>query len=598
MNTFWIAEDLIPNGRKPKKRCYTNLHWYNGKILVFAGNESSELRYNDVEQFDPETHKWVNLETSGTAPTPRSNPTSCIYEDKMFAYGGYDGNPKRDFHVLDLKTLKWTKLSAVGTPPEGTSQLDSCLIGKWWYICGGESNRNEFTDKMSRIDLSVINDKQSTLNWESVTYNSTTNIQPQVFLTMNHYKGCLYVYGGRSSNSESVDDIWCFDLEKRTWSKIENKGSSKPEKRLGCASCIWDQYLLVVGGNSNQEFVDFWAFDLESHIWKQIDYKFGKIWDNVLLDEKKEQQTQNNDQLILKRAYHSVLVDPDRYVFYIYAGAYQKNFAWERYDDMIKIKFGDGLQQDLKSLLQDNQVASDVAMVSTDNHKYNLHSALLSARIKIKEPIVEMEKIITSNNKLFVDKLLSVIYCGNYKNIGDSDNEDLAKILKKLELTIDPVNNWINFRNDIYQLFSQSINCDFKLLVKDDDEEEDDDEDEDEGSKEDVESDDDDEEEDYYVELPVHKFMLAARSQLFKKMFKMDSENLKNVKNFSNFSLENIECFLKFIYRNMLILTADEDITNMYQELSEFPEYYQMNGFELTEQLHFLMRNKNKNENN
>ncbi|KAJ6249023.1 btb/poz domain-containing protein [Anaeramoeba flamelloides] len=148
----------------------------------------------------------------------------------------------------------------------------------------------------------------------------------------------------------------------------------------------------------------------------------------------------------------------------------------------------------------------------TTNTIYIRHCFLQES--KLKEPIVEMEKIITSNNKLFVDKLLSVIYCGNYKNIGDSDNEDLAKILKKLELAIDPVNNWINFRNDIYQLFSQSINCDFQLLVKDDDEEEDDDEDEDEGSKEDVESDDDDEEEDYYVELPVHKFMLAARSTI------------------------------------------------------------------------------------
>ncbi|KAJ6249022.1 hypothetical protein M0813_00181 [Anaeramoeba flamelloides] len=72
---------------------------------------------------------------------------------------------------------------------------------------------------MSRIDLSVINDKQKAPQLGKCHLQFHNQHPAPGLLTMNHYKGCLYVYGGRSSNSESVDDIWCFDLEKRTWSK-------------------------------------------------------------------------------------------------------------------------------------------------------------------------------------------------------------------------------------------------------------------------------------------------------------------------------------------------------------------------------------------
>ncbi|KAJ6250359.1 rcc1 and btb domain containing protein [Anaeramoeba flamelloides] len=115
----------------------------------------------------------------------------------------------------------------------------------------------------------------------------------------------------------------------------------------------------------------------------------------------------------------------------------------------------------------------------------------------------------------------------------------------------------LNFKKDLRELMDDDDSKDFNILVKID-------EDEEEG------------EEDEYEEIPVHKFILAARSGLFRDMFKDIKENQDSVKDFSGKSIDTIELLVGYFYTNLFDVTADHDPELIKDELEDIAEYYKL----------------------
>ncbi|KAJ6234770.1 btk-binding protein-related [Anaeramoeba flamelloides] len=144
-----------------------------------------------------------------------------------------------------------------------------------------------------------------------------------------------------------------------------------------------------------------------------------------------------------------------------------------------------------------------------------------------------------------------------------SDQETLEQTFDSLELTFPPsVDNTLE--KDIAQLYKDDDSKDFKILVEIDDEEEDEDE----------------ENKDFnYEEIPVHKFILLARSGLFRAMFDNvnEKDNTNKVQDYSHKTIESLEILIKYFYTNSIEMTADEDPELIVDELSDAVEYYQLN---------------------
>ncbi|KAJ3425992.1 btk-binding protein-related [Anaeramoeba flamelloides] len=224
----------------------------------------------------------------------------------------------------------------------------------------------------------------------------------------------------------------------------------------------------------------------------------------------------------------------------------------------LYLDFNNRLLKDIRLLFETKKFCD--CEIGNMGSKIPVHKVLLECRTKLTIDQIQ--------NKLFGEKsinkeqtlnLLKFIY---YDEI--SDLEKLEQTFNLLELTYPPsVDNTLE--KDIAQLYKDDDSKDFKILVKIDDEEE-----EDEGNYE----------EENYEEIPVHKFILLARSGLFREMFDNANEkdNLNKVQDYSRKSIESLEILIKYFYTNSIEMTADQDPELIVDELSDAVEYYQLNA--------------------
>ncbi|KAJ6254897.1 btk-binding protein-related [Anaeramoeba flamelloides] len=133
-----------------------------------------------------------------------------------------------------------------------------------------------------------------------------------------------------------------------------------------------------------------------------------------------------------------------------------------------------------------------------------------------------------------------------------------------------------SFQRQLSKLHSHEDSKDFLLLIKDEEDEEQ----------------DEDEEQETFEEIPVHKFILLARSGLFREMFNTVKEEKNSVTDYSGKSIDSLEIFVKYLYTNKIELTADHDPELIYEELKDAIEYYQLNpNSDLLQQLNSLKNN-------
>ncbi|KAJ3437478.1 hypothetical protein M0812_16641 [Anaeramoeba flamelloides] len=236
----------------------------------------------------------------------------------------------------------------------------------------------------------------------------------------------------------------------------------------------------------------------------------------------------------------------------------------------VYLDFKYTLSQDLALLFESKKFCD--CEIGTIGNQIPVHKALVEFRTKL--TIEQIQKKLFGEKKSTINKeqtlgFLKWVYCDEI-----SDIEKLEQTFKLLQLTFPPsVDNTLE--KDISRLYKDDDSKDFKILVKTEDDETDEDE----------EKDKDEDKKGNYEEIPVHKFILLARSGLFREMFDNvnEKDNTNKVQDYSRKSIESLEILIKYFYTDSIELTADEDPELIVEELSDAVEYYQLN-----EQCNFL----------
>ncbi|KAJ3439575.1 hypothetical protein M0812_15608 [Anaeramoeba flamelloides] len=228
----------------------------------------------------------------------------------------------------------------------------------------------------------------------------------------------------------------------------------------------------------------------------------------------------------------------------------------------LYLDFTNTLLQDLRILFESKKFCD--CEIGIMGNQIPVHKALIEYRTKLTIDQIQ-NKLFGEKSSINKEQTLSFLRWVYYDEI--SDFEKLEQTFNSLELTFPPsVNNTLE--KDIAQLYKDDDSKDFKILVNivDDQDEEDKDEGED--------------KEDNYQEIRVHKFILYARSGLFRAMFDNvnEKENTNKVQDYSKKSIESLEILIKYFYTNSIELTADQDPELIVDELSEVVEYYQLNN--------------------
>ncbi|KAJ6228212.1 btk-binding protein-related [Anaeramoeba flamelloides] len=230
----------------------------------------------------------------------------------------------------------------------------------------------------------------------------------------------------------------------------------------------------------------------------------------------------------------------------------------------LYLDFNKALLQDLRILFESQKFCD--CEIGTLGNTIPAHKTLVECRTKLTIDQIQ-KKLFGEKSTINKEQTLSFLKWVYHDEI--SDFEKLEQNFGALQLTFPPfVDNTLE--KDIAQLYQDDDSKDFKILAKIDKIDQENDEDEDK---------EEEEEEGNYEEIQVHKFILLARSGLFREMFDNvnEKDNINKVKDYSNKTIESLEILIKYFYTNSIKLTADEDPELIVDELSDAVEYYQLN---------------------
>jgi len=131
------------------------------KVFIFGGHHSPQSRLNDTWFLETKQLEWRrigkdsdntnNLGSSVGAPAPRANAGACIYQDKVYIFGGHGGlNYARvafnDLHAFDLNTETWEKLIPNNNSPDGRGGHSLFASDNKIYIYGGWNAEMQFNN--------------------------------------------------------------------------------------------------------------------------------------------------------------------------------------------------------------------------------------------------------------------------------------------------------------------------------------------------------------------------------------------------------------------------------------------------------------------
>ncbi|KAJ3429865.1 hypothetical protein M0812_22864 [Anaeramoeba flamelloides] len=228
----------------------------------------------------------------------------------------------------------------------------------------------------------------------------------------------------------------------------------------------------------------------------------------------------------------------------------------------LYLDFKNTLPQDLRRLYKSKKFCD--CEIGTLGNKIPVHKALVECRTKLTIDQIQ-RKLFGEKKSINKEQTLDFLKWVYYDEISEKDKEKLEQTFNSLQLTFPPSVDK-TLEKDIAKLYKDDDSKDFKILVEIDDEEEEEDEDED--------------NKDFnYEEIPVHKFILLARSGLFRAMFDNvnEKDNTNKVQDYSHKTIESLEILIKYFYTNSIEMTADEDPELIVDELSDAVEYYQLN---------------------
>ncbi|KAJ3428648.1 btk-binding protein-related [Anaeramoeba flamelloides] len=247
----------------------------------------------------------------------------------------------------------------------------------------------------------------------------------------------------------------------------------------------------------------------------------------------------------------------------IYAGCYCNYvFHSDYYADGLVDNNNSLLSKDLLQLFRNESNFSDSSIKEVKFHK-------IFVECRIGKPLDQIEQVLNGYSKEQIIKFFGWVYSG--KLLSSAQRKLIEEICMKFGITD---RRQMNLQNDLLKLFKDQDSKDFNILVKDYDDD-----------------DDDDEEEEDYEEIPVHKFLLLARSGLFREMFQNTTQESNSVKDYSRKSIESIEVLVGYFYTNTINITADHDPEFIFEELQDSAEYYQLsNGIHFGYQLKKILK--------
>ncbi|KAJ3425804.1 btk-binding protein-related [Anaeramoeba flamelloides] len=197
-----------------------------------------------------------------------------------------------------------------------------------------------------------------------------------------------------------------------------------------------------------------------------------------------------------------------------------------------------------------------------------IHKLIVEFRTGLKIDFIQ--KMISQKDfcKKEINLFLEWIYYDKLENI-----PIIKKIFNYLTINFPPKNT---LEDDFKKLYHDQSSKDFYILASNNDQEniiE---------MKDEKDQDDVEKNEIHFVKIPVHKYILLSRSQLFREMFSYlqnstNEHNIDQIKDYTNKSKESLEILIKYFYTNTIEINEKLNTEKIIEELKDSVEYYRLN---------------------
>ncbi|KAL5541810.1 hypothetical protein UlMin_009520 [Ulmus minor] len=215
-------------GDLPVARCGHTVVRASSALFLFGGEDSKRRKLNDLHMFDLKSLTWLPLHCTGTGPSPRSNHTAALYDDKtLFIFGGASKKKTlNDLYSLDFETMIWSRIKVRGFHPSPRAGCCGILCGTKWYITGGGSRKKRHSETLV-FDILKL---EWSLAIASVPSSITSNKGFSLVLVQHKEKDFLVAFGG--SKKEPTNQVEALPMEKNEMSRRSSFPSKGPGSLL------------------------------------------------------------------------------------------------------------------------------------------------------------------------------------------------------------------------------------------------------------------------------------------------------------------------------------------------------------------------------
>ncbi len=272
--------ELYPTGSLPSARYGQEMVQdpTSGRVIMFGGFAGADggAALKDTWAYDPTANIWTDLRPSGTLPSGRF-ACSIAYDPasrRLIMFGGNDGTTRLgDTWAYDLAANTWTELKPSGTLPLGRAGHVMVYdpAGRQLIMFGGRSTETELLNDTWAYDPAGN-------SWAKLSPSG--NLPPargQPAMVYDAAAHRLILFGGWNLDRE-FNDTWTFDPTDNTWKELSPSGTL-PDPRYG-PDLVYDSTggrLIMFGGcpDGDGAYNDTWAYDAEANTWTKFRVAYG-----------------------------------------------------------------------------------------------------------------------------------------------------------------------------------------------------------------------------------------------------------------------------------------------------------------------------------
>lgn len=200
----------------PANRSYHSIVADDRRLYIFGGCGVAG-RLNDLWAYDAIDQVWVKFPVPGENCKGRGGPGLAVAQGKIWVVYGFGGVELDDVHFFDPVEAKWVQVETHGEKPTPRSVFSTVGIGKYIFIYGGEVDPSDlghlgagkFTGEVYALDTEE-------LVWKKWEDGSGSGEHPAArgwcafAAASRDGKEGLLVYGGNSDSNDRLEDIFFF----------------------------------------------------------------------------------------------------------------------------------------------------------------------------------------------------------------------------------------------------------------------------------------------------------------------------------------------------------------------------------------------------